>query len=281
MKNQHAQGRRGGDFVLLTPTEVENELPFQLVGAGYDFYQYPIDRPFGFPSFQWIQTVKGAGDLEVNGKQHTVKQSEGMLLYPNEPHSYHGDHWYVNWITFSGNIVLNMLHYVGMTETGVYQLSHPGTVEVFIRRALRILKSADPLQRMDGSAIVYSLLLNFLKYSARDGEISQSATMKRLEPALTLIEREMNRPLSLEDLADSVGISPQYFCELFKLIVGRRPMEYLNQRRVDRAKEIMLHDPHAKIHDIALSVGFHSDSYFGMLFRRFEGISPREYRGHS
>ncbi|WP_081719720.1 helix-turn-helix transcriptional regulator [Salinispira pacifica] len=71
---------------------------------------------------------------------------------------------------------------------------------------------------------------------------------------------------------------PQYFCELFKSVTTQRPVEYINQRRIDRAKERLLKEPHARIHDIAAGVGFESDSYFGTVFKRFEGISPREYR---
>ena len=68
MENQHELGRRDGRFVLKRPSDTANELPFQLVGAGCDFYQYAVDRPFGFPVFQWIQTVSGSGELEVGGR---------------------------------------------------------------------------------------------------------------------------------------------------------------------------------------------------------------------
>lgn len=280
MKNQHDLGRRDGDFILSKPTEIENELPFQLIGAGCDFYQYSIERPFGFPVFQWIQTIRGIGVLEDRGKTHRVEPGQGMLLYPGQPHSYYGmeDPWYVHWITFSGNSAESMLHYLGMTETGVYQLSHPNAVETLIRRALQTLGSNALMRGIDGSAIVYSLLLDFLKYLERDGEDSHIGSIHRLQPALDLIEKELHRPLGLEDLARSIDVTPQYFCELFKSVTTQRPVEYINQRRIDRAKERLLKEPHARIHDIAAGVGFESDSYFGTVFKRFEGISPREYR---
>ncbi|MGI9256485.1 MAG: AraC family transcriptional regulator [Salinispira sp.] len=280
MKNQHEQGRRDGDFILSTPTEIESELPFQLFGAGYNFYQYSVDRPFGFPVFQWIQTTKGSGILEINGKIHEIDNSAGMLLYPNEAHSYHAvdDYWYVHWISFGGHNVPDMLNYIEMKETGVYQLSHHSTIEVLILKALQILKSTDSLHRLDGSSVVYSILLSFLKYLEKNTRIGHSSAIRRLQPALDLIEKELDKPLSLNDMARAVGITPQYFCELFKLIVDQRPMEYLNQRRVDKAKELMIRNPKIKIHDISRQVGFHSDSYFGTVFRRFEGTSPRNFR---
>src|SRR6056297_1611223 len=89
MQNQHDRGRRDGDFFLSTPTEVENELPFQLFGAGCDFYQYAIERPFGFPVYQWIQTIRGTGVLATQGTELPVGANEGMLLFPDEAHRYH------------------------------------------------------------------------------------------------------------------------------------------------------------------------------------------------
>lgn len=280
MKNQHDQGRRDGDFVLASPTEVENELPFQLVGVGCDFYQYPIERPFGFPVFQWIQTISGEGELTAADRSHRVGPQEGLLLYPDEPHRYAAvdDPWYVHWITFSGHHVENILHYLGMTETGVYRLSNPAYVESLIRKALQTVKSDNPLKGIDGSGIVYSLLLDFLKYIERGESESHSGYVMRLKPALDLVEAELHRPIGLNDLAESIGVTPQYFCELFKGITTQRPTEYINHRRIARAKELLLQEPKTRIHEVATRVGFESDSYFATVFRKYEGVSPRRYR---
>lgn len=285
MENQHDLGRRDGDFILGQPSEIENELPYQLVGAGCDFYQYPVHRPFGFPSYQWIQTVSGVGTLELGSPEndavmHAVPAGHGMLLYPNERHAYyaHQEPWYVHWITFSGYHIKDMLRYLGLPETGVYGISEPPALESHIRKALNTLKSDYPLRGIDGSAIVYQLMMDFFKYVQREGAVSHDAHVRRLKPAMDLIEREIHRPLTLEDLANEIGVTQQYFCELFKSITRYRPTEYINQRRVERAKELLIRNPREKVHDIARKVGFESDSYFATVFRKYEGVSPRVYR---
>lgn len=285
MENQHDRGRRDGDFVLGQPSEIENELPYQLVGAGCDFYQYPVTRPFGFPSYQWIQTISGEGRLETDtadrqGTVQNVPPGQGMLLYPNEPHAYRAeqDPWYVHWITFTGYHISSMLQYIDLPRTGVYGVGEPATVESHIRKALSILKSDYPLRGIDGSAVVYQLMMDFFKFVQRDGAVSHDTHVRRLKPALDLIERELHRPLTLEDLAQAVGVTQQYFCELFKSITQYRPTEYINQRRVERAKDLLIRNPREKVHDIARKVGFESDSYFATVFRKYEGVSPRVYR---
>ncbi len=280
MQNQHDRGRRDGEFFLSTPSEVENELPFQLVGAGCDFYQYPIERPFGFPVYQWIQTIRGSGVLVGIGNEYLVGEDEGMLLYPDQAHAYHAvdEPWYVHWITFSGYHIERMLQYIGMEQTGVYRVSEPLLIESLIRKALITLQSDYPLRGIDGSGVVYQLLLDFLKFYQRDGAESHDRRMMRLKPALDLIETEMHRPLSLDDLATSIGVSPQYFCEIFKDLTSQRPTEYVNQRRVERARQFLLCEPHTRISEIARRVGFESDSYFATVFKRLEGVSPTQYR---
>jgi AraC family transcriptional regulator of arabinose operon len=280
VKNQHDEGRRDGEFVLSTPSEVENELPFQLIGAGCDFYQYPIERPFGFPVYQWIQTIRGRGVLRTAVTEESVGEDQGMLLYPDEEHHYHAieEPWYVHWISFSGHHIPSMLHYLDMDHTAVYRVSDSAILASRIRKALSTLQSDYPLRGIDGSAIIYQLLLDFLKYAQRDGTGSRDSHVRRLKPALDLIENELHHPLSLDDLASSVGVTPQYFCDLFRSLTSHRPTEYINKRRIDRAKEILLREPRSRVHDIAQRVGFESDSYFSTVFRKYEGISPRQYR---
>jgi AraC-like DNA-binding protein len=171
-----------------------------------------------------------------------------------------------------------MLKYVGMNRTGVYRVSETAVMETHIRKALMTLKSDYPLRGIDGSAIVYQLMLDFLKYYQREGSESHNGTVMKLKPALDLIERQMDHPLTLEDLASSVGVTPQYFCDIFRSVTSHRPMEYVNQRRVDRAKQLLLVEPRTKVHAIGRRVGFESDSYFATVFKKFEGVSPRQFR---
>ncbi|POR02204.1 hypothetical protein AU468_06330 [Alkalispirochaeta sphaeroplastigenens] len=280
MENQHERGRRDGEFVLGMPSEIANELPYQLVGAGCDFFQYPVKRPFGFPAFQWIQTISGAGRLDQGQSSHTARPGEGFLLYPDEPHSYRAQEepWYVHWITFSGYHVGDMLSYLGMATTASYGVAEPMALAGHIRKALGILASDYPLRGIDGSVVIYQLMMDFFKFLHPAGGTSHDAHVRRLKPALDRIEREIHRPLTLEDLAQEVGVTPQYFCELFKSITRYRPTEYINQRRVERAKNLLLRNPLDKVHDIARQVGFESDSYFSRVFRKYEGVSPRTYR---
>lgn len=280
IEGQHDRGRRDGDFTLATVTEIERELPFHLVGAGCDFYQYPVDRPFGYPAFQWIQTVSGTGELINDRNRFQVPESHGMILYPDEPHRYHAleSPWYVHWITFSGRDVEGILHQLEILETQVLRVSEPQAIESTIRDALKTLKSRSPLHGIDASVLAYRMLMDLMKYVEREGESSHGTNTSRLSAAFEIIEREIHRQFAIEELADAIGVTEQYFCQLFKNVTGKRPMEYVNQRRVERAKEILVREPATSIAEIGQRVGLENSSYFATVFRKYAQMSPRQFR---
>jgi AraC family transcriptional regulator len=91
------------------------------------------------------------------------------------------------------------------------------------------------------------------------------------------IQTHLNRDLSLAELASVIRISPTYFASLFKQAMGISPHQYVIQQRVERAK-VMLSKTDLAITDIALQVGFSSQSHLTQHFKRFTGMTPKQVR---
>ena len=94
---------------------------------------------------------------------------------------------------------------------------------------------------------------------------------------LDLIEAELERPLSLQDLADEAGISRFHFARLFRNSIGKSPARYLSERRVNRVKAL-LELPEKTLTQIAIEAGFSSHSHMGGVFRTLTGTTPAKYR---
>jgi AraC family transcriptional regulator len=99
----------------------------------------------------------------------------------------------------------------------------------------------------------------------------------RLKRVLDYIGDKLDTNISLSDLASIAGMSPHYFCELFKQSVGRSPHSYVMAQRIKRAKEI-LRSPEYSIIEAGLSVGFQNPSHFARMFRKLEGTTPSRFR---
>ncbi len=270
-----------GHFVILTLTEIEKELPFHLNGVGVDYVQEPVNRPYGYPGFQWLQNASGQGLVRVGGQEFVLGGETGLLLYPGTPHTYRGleGEWVVNWITFDGFHLASFLGKIGMEEPGPYICSAPEVIERHIRRAHALCSTEAPGHRLDASVTVYSLLIDLFKY-ARHAPTEDEGVRgsSRLSPAFALIAEAYHRPIPIGELAEAAGVSVQHFCRLFRRETGVRPMEYINRYRVRHAKRMLVLFPDMPISRIAGDSGFESESYFSRVFRSVTGMSAGEYR---
>jgi transcriptional regulator GlxA family with amidase domain len=96
--------------------------------------------------------------------------------------------------------------------------------------------------------------------------------------AVELMRRRLASPLSLEELAESAGLSPFHFARQFKTATGHPPHDYLVRLRVDRAQELIRH--HGRewtMAAIAQETGFADQSHMARHFKRVLGVSPREF----
>ncbi|MDO5407295.1 MAG: AraC family transcriptional regulator [Eubacteriales bacterium] len=82
--------------------------------------------------------------------------------------------------------------------------------------------------------------------------------------------------LTLNDIAAVFGLSPNYLSALFKKTCNLGFTEYITQKKVARAKTLLLEHDY-KVYEVADQLGFESAFYFSKVFKKVEGVSPREY----
>lgn len=95
--------------------------------------------------------------------------------------------------------------------------------------------------------------------------------------ALQYIEKHLTKNLSLESAASYMNISTHYFSKLFKSEVGENFIDYVTDKKVARAKEI-IKDTDIPLNSIAFELGFNEANYFSKVFKKKTGITPSQYR---
>lgn len=100
---------------------------------------------------------------------------------------------------------------------------------------------------------------------------------EQLKPALEYIEHNYSQHISLDTLAKLTGFSPKYFCRYFRAIVHRSPIDYLNYYRVECAAHFLA-SADMNVAEVAVHCGFSDSSAFIKQFRKYKGITPRQYR---
>jgi len=101
-----------------------------------------------------------------------------------------------------------------------------------------------------------------------------------MQRALKFIDENYSRQISLNDIAEHTFVSTYYISRLFKKELGKNFVEYLNEIRIKKSKEL-LKDLHFKTYEVAELVGITDAHYFSKLFKKYEGITPSEYRDRS
>lgn len=100
---------------------------------------------------------------------------------------------------------------------------------------------------------------------------------KRLKDMITFIQENFRRELSVEDIARSANISKSECFRCFKSMIDRKPIEFLTEYRIKTAAQL-LKETDMQITEVCLASGFNHMSYFGKLFRRYYGMTPKEFR---
>ncbi len=99
-----------------------------------------------------------------------------------------------------------------------------------------------------------------------------------ISQAIAYVDHNMSTPLMIKDIANHVGLSYNYFGQLFKEVTGEYFQDYLKRVRMVRAAEL-LRQTNFKVYEISNMVGIPNYRYFTDCFSKFHGVSPREYRG--
>jgi AraC family transcriptional regulator len=128
------------------------------------------------------------------------------------------------------------------------------------------------------SVSIVARLLGSQRGSVPSGRPKVGALVKwRLKRAIDFVEEHLTEPVGLADIARATGLSRMHFAAQFKAATGLRPHEYLLRRRIERAQQLLAAERMSVV-NVALSVGFQSQSHFTSAFTRIVGQPPRAWR---
>lgn len=98
-----------------------------------------------------------------------------------------------------------------------------------------------------------------------------------IQKAISYINENISENISLDAIAEYVYLSPSYFSRLFKKEMGVSFTDYLNKARVEESKKYLA-DIKLSMSDISNIIGFSDQSYYTKVFKKFEGLSPGQFR---
>ncbi len=143
------------------------------------------------------------------------------------------------------------------------------------------LDSDLPAGKLYVESLVNTLAVHLLRHYSTDSLIPDiqfgGLPPHKLRRVSDFVEENLGRDLSLAEIAQAAELSPFHFARSFKQATGMTPIQFLMQRRIEQAKNLLIEDE-LPIVEIGLRVGFKNQSHFTTLFRRLTTMTPKAYR---
>lgn len=255
----------------------ESKLPVYLVSIGMHDCQPYVHRDTEYNYPQIFYCTKGSGILCYDNIKAEVKAGNGFFIPASYPHEYYPteDVWDVHWVIPSGYDCERLLADIGLDKPQVFSLNGIKLLDHFFRNMHESLMG-DKLQgNIRASGYLYSFLLELER--CKSGARLFSNTNIAVTKCIDYIDNNYRQPITMDNLCEVSGMSKQYLCRLFRNILDTRPMEYIAKRRIQAAKELLV-GTKMSIEEIVEQTGFCDSSYFCRLFKRYEGITPTQFR---
>ena len=107
-------------------------------------------------------------------------------------------------------------------------------------------------------------------------ELKRRKPVTLIQQIVNYVDEEYRNPISIKVISYSFNISAAYLGRLFKQETGEGFSRYLNNLRIEKAKELLV-STNIKANKIALEVGYSDSNYFYNIFKKYTGIYPSEY----
>lgn len=259
-----------------------------------EFYSVDEHHPRYNMPYHWhmetelLYILSGEFCLSLNGTEYCLREGElcyipGGVLHGGEPTNcnYECIDFDIGALLQQTQLVRHNLRKIENENTQIQT--------VFTRTEAGVLKCVSRLfaaarTQQDGwELLVLAGLFDFFGTVIQQHYYKNTQTTKnrqqkvqQIKAAIEYIELNYHRPISLDELANTTGLSSKYFCRYFRLIIGRTPIDYLNYYRIERAC-YLLDQQQSTVTEAAYDCGFNDISYFIRMFKKYKDITPYQY----
>jgi len=247
-----------------------------------DGYYFDCNKGRTLNEYQLLYNPEGEGIFQsTNQKPVRLKPGDMFLLFPGEWHTYHPDPkvgWKSYWIGFRGKNMDDRVRAGFLAPTKpIYHVGYSFTLEALYKRAYEaaVEEAAYSQQLMAG---IVNHLIGMMYSLERNRELSKNQQqVDMISRARMRIRESLESDITIQQIAEELGVSYSNLRKLFKEHTGLSPATYQQELRLLRAKEL-LSTTELSIKEIAYRLNFESPDYFSAKFKAKMGLKPSEVR---
>ena len=272
-------------YVVSNPYQGKGELFTLFAGHSQTYPEHQVGpKVYDYYLIHYIESGKGL--FTCRDQTFELGQGASFLIEPGELTTYRSDDeepWRYRWLAFNGKEAAELLGYEGGAG------GHPDPViqdkRLDIGQWIEAIQSTFQERAASGglraTGFLY-LILSALREAMFPDVRQEAEPLSKIEAhvrqVVQMLTTQYAEPISIEQLADSLGYNRAYFSKMFKHYVHVSPVTFLLNMRIGKARQLLRERTELTIEQIAYSVGFNDPLYFSKQFKRFYGLAPSAYR---
>ncbi|GAE94371.1 transcriptional regulator [Gracilibacillus boraciitolerans JCM 21714] len=225
-------------------------------------------------------TLNGQGAIRIGEENHTLARGKAFMVKIPSDHCYYlpkqSDQWEFVFITIYGEEALS--HFNKLTKKFGQILSLTNDANP-IKHIFRILEKVETIginHGYEASAYAYTFLMEIIQYLEYEHQTEENLPVA-IAKAMTYIEKNYAKDLTLDDIIQVAGLSKYHFTRLFAKTLNETPIQYVTKIRMQHALDLLQRSDYT-IEEIARSVGYSSSNYFSKVFKNLLNQTPSHYR---
>ncbi|MBU3182841.1 AraC family transcriptional regulator [Clostridium psychrophilum] len=228
--------------------------------------------------------LSGKGTFICGKKLYKLEAGDAFLICPDHIAYYEADMkepWHYLWVGFNGVKVPKIIHRAGLSyDNPIFYYDTDNFFKDMIQKMASFTKLSleTDLSRL---AYLYPFLAKLIEIGPKPNTVNlyESNIERYVINAVDYIEVNFYSNISVNSLAEHIGISRKYLCTIFKTALGQTPIEYIIKTRMENVCHFLTnHD--LSIAEVSTSVGYSDQFVFSKQFKKTIGQCPSYYRNN-
>ena len=279
MKSVENFVRPDSDYYIHTPEPEGMDLYLYVLQCGHFYYEpgYHLKRS-SYNSYLLGYIFSGSLDIALSDFRGTARAGEAFLIDCGPLHAYETrENCDCLWFHFDGVTARGYYDRIVRHHRNVIRPSDPDGFEDSMMNIYETFREGRQIVPARLSLEITILLTDLLTAPSEGSAFTKSYSL--VLSARKFIGSNYAKPITMQDMASSVSLSPYYFSRIFKEQTGESPYQYLLKTRIHSAK-YLLKNSSLSVKEVCYASGFSCESVFCTAFRQKEGMTPSEYRYH-
>lgn len=238
-------------------------------------------RKYGSRQNILIYCTEGEGWYSINNQRVRVTKDHFFIIQAGTPHIYaasESNPWSIYWIHFTGeqcnvfNSFYNAIHKIDESPNARFK----DRIQLF-EEIYQNLEMGYSIENLQYTTLCLWHFLGSFRFIPQFREINKVKHGDIIQEAISYMKKNIEKKLTLEDIACAVNYSPSHFGQLFQKKIHYTPLNYFNQLKIQKACQL-LDFTNMRIKEIANELGFYDQYHFSKVFNKCMGETPSSYK---